>query len=1213
MVNVPIFLPEPDALREFLATMHPNAQTRGSRYFREGCVHDLAQVSERRFAGIVQGTQPYDVSLEFTRDAGWFGKCSCPVDYADCKHLFAFGKALLAEHSVAAVQDLSQRQPAADNYVRPPKSAAPQPLIDEVRGALGRELTRNEADFLTRVMQAYTRVQMNRQTVTHLDFKLMGLSLGEGPRLHYTPLKIWVESPRSAREFWNYVAREAVRRGVAIPEFMHGVTDIPGIEARLAAAQRAQLVERWKRALGQADARDPEVVAPVARTVDLRMRFGEEAATLEWLAPGKTEFAPLKPIQVEQLRKDLDDGVAILPPEAEWLWQAVKPFVGYGALAGFYYSNREAKELLGRLFRLKDLHGRLANLKGEPYDFATDPLRWEVEAPETEKGDYRIFVARPDGTPLPNVLTVFPGRPAHYITCEQVFRGPPMRDGVLDTLQPNLIPAAALETPGGVALLHALGVELPPKLRDRVRIVPLTFKLRCELRPSYAGSNSEVCSIRARADSEEDKSFLEWNGYSWIAEAGQVKEARGKRNGTITLHDRSRLYDPASIVAPLEAKWEGFGGEFTVRVTKKFPDAFAAWLKSLPPDVKLELPGELASLQSEAVVGSVRLDVTETDIDWFDLRVVLDVNDTTLTQEELKLLLNAKGGFVRLEKKGWRRLQFNLSEEEDGQLARLGLTPRELTAEPQRMHALQLADVAAKKFLPEPQFERIERRANEIKARVTPDVPANVSAELRPYQRDGFHFLAYLSANRFGGILADDMGLGKTLQTLAWLEWLRHNLPPASYREKPPEESKAVATNSSSARQDVGSTLASLVVCPKSVMDNWRAEAERFVPGLRVKIWAAAGLKEFKAQLGEADLHVMNYNQLRLLGEGLANVQWLAVILDEGQYIKNPSSVTAQIARQLRAQHRLVLSGTPIENRLMDLWSLMSFAMPGALGSRAQFTKLYDAKEDPFARRRLSARVRPFLLRRTKSQVAKDLPERIEEDLFCEIEGEQKLLYRAELKRAQQMLLRVQTQKQLAKERFNFLTSLLRLRQICCHPKLVKADARGGSAKLEALMEQLEPLMEEGHKVLVFSQFVQMLDLLRTEIKAREWPHFYLSGETENRGELVQRFQSAEGAAVFLISLKAGGFGLNLTAASYVVLFDPWWNPAVENQAIDRTHRIGQKRNVNAYRLLIKGSIEEKIRALQKTKSALADDVLGEEKFAQSLTLDDLQFLFSDE
>jgi SNF2 family DNA or RNA helicase len=395
-------------------------------------------------------------------------------------------------------------------------------------------------------------------------------------------------------------------------------------------------------------------------------------------------------------------------------------------------------------------------------------------------------------------------------------------------------------------------------------------------------------------------------------------------------------------------------------------------------------------------------------------------------------------------------------------------------------------------------------------------------------------------------------------------------------------------------------------------MDNWRAEAERFTPELRVKLWSASELGTFLDRLAEADLHVINYSQLRIIGESLAPAQWLALILDEGQYVKNPSSQTAQIARALRADYRLVLSGTPIENRLLDLWSLMAFAMPGVLGSRMQFAKMFDAKEDPFARRRLAARVRPFLLRRTKSQVAKDLPDRIEEDLFCEIEGEQKMLYRAELKRAQQMLLRIKTQKQLAKERFHFLTSLLRLRQICCHPALVKPESKAESAKLGALLELLEPLMDEGHKVLVFSQFVEMLSLLKRALAAKDWPQFYLAGDTENRGELVQRFQSAEGAAVFLISLKAGGFGLNLTAASYVVLFDPWWNPAVENQAIDRTHRIGQSNNVIAYRLLIKDSIEEKIRAFQKQKSALAEDVLGEEKFAQSLTIEDLQFLFAD-
>ncbi len=454
-----------------------------------------------------------------------------------------------------------------------------------------------------------------------------------------------------------------------------------------------------------------------------------------------------------------------------------------------------------------------------------------------------------------------------------------------------------------------------------------------------------------------------------------------------------------------------------------------------------------------------------------------------------------------------------MSKEEDEELARLGLTPHELTSEPQRLHALQLADKAARKFLPAETCDRIERRVTELQARVTPDLPAAIQATLRPYQLEGFHFLAYLSTNHFGGILADDMGLGKTLQTLTWLAWLRGDIAagilpdvePGFQPSRKSDASRAAVENSdgtassgpvpggkmppSTAGRMPAATLPSLVVCPKSVADNWRAEAEHFYPSLKVRVWSAGDLKSFAGMLGSADLHVLNYSQLRLVGEDLVREKFHAVILDEGQYIKNPSSQTALVAKSLRAEHRLILSGTPIENRLLDLWSLMSFAMPGALGSRAEFGRMYDAKGDPFARQRLSARVRPFLIRRTKSQVARDLPDRMEEDLFCELEGEQKTLYRAELKRAQAMLLGVQTVEALNRQRFNFLTSLLRLRQICCHPRLVKPDSKAASAKVEALIETLEPLIEEGQKVLVFSQFVGLLEILRDEIKEQSWKH----------------------------------------------------------------------------------------------------------------------------
>jgi SNF2 family DNA or RNA helicase len=724
--------------------------------------------------------------------------------------------------------------------------------------------------------------------------------------------------------------------------------------------------------------------------------------------------------------------------------------------------------------------------------------------------------------------------------------------------------------------------------------VPLKVKVVCRVAPTYAGSTTESVEIKVAALRPDGERAEHLTNSGWLPEQAHnivpaaAAKPKVKDDGRIRVYDRSNLEGTARLLDPLEAKYEAYAGAWRVRVTKKLPELFTRWLATVPPHVEIDLDRELATLREQPVSGTVELNCEEAGIDWFDLKVVLNVTDTELTPEELKLLLNARGGYVRLGKKGWRRLEFNLTAEEDEQLARLGLNSRDFSAEPQRLHALQLADKAAAKFLPEQQVEQVRLRVDELKARVTPEIPAGISAQLRPYQIEGFHFLAYLSANRFGGILADDMGLGKTLQTLAWLAWLRSDATAAK--------------------------LPSLVVCPKSVMDNWSSEAGRFLPGLRVKLWKGLDGSSLRGFLADTDLLVINYPQLRSIGEELAKVSWLANILDEGQYIKNPDSQTAQAARLLKSEHRLVLTGTPIENRLLDLWSLMSFAMPGVLGNRSTFAKRFDQDEDKFARRRLTARVRPFLLRRTKGQVARDLPDRIEEDLFCEMEDTQKTLYRAELKHARQMLLRVETRQELNDQRFNILTSLLRLRQICCHPALVDREhKKEESAKLNALIDLLEPLMEEGHKVLVFSQFVGMLDLIREAVKAREWNHFYLAGDTENRGELVANFQAAKGAAVFLISLKAGGFGLNLTAASYVALFDPWWNPAVENQAIDRTHRIGQTSKVIAYRLLIKGSIEEKIRKLQQQKSALAQDILGEESFASGLTLDDLRFLFSDQ
>jgi SNF2 family DNA or RNA helicase len=405
-----------------------------------------------------------------------------------------------------------------------------------------------------------------------------------------------------------------------------------------------------------------------------------------------------------------------------------------------------------------------------------------------------------------------------------------------------------------------------------------------------------------------------------------------------------------------------------------------------------------------------------------------------------------------------------------------------------------------------------------------------------------------------------------------------------------------------------------LVICPKSVTHGWLAETARFAPGASAEIFTGElPAKQPGGWLPETPpasccaLLVAHYTQLRLNAAWFQQQHWDAVILDEAQFIKNPASKAAAVARALDATHRLALTGTPVENRLLDLWSILAFAQPGLLGTQAAFKRQHSQNE-PLALARLRRRVRHFMLRRTKAQVATDLPPRTEDDLLIELDPAQRRLYEAELKRARAALLGIETDRALDKVRFNILSSLLRLRQICCHPALVDpAHAAIPSEKLDTLVERVTELREEGHQVLVFSQFVTMLELIRDKLAAEKIPHLLLTGKTEDRPELVEKFQTDSSQTVFLLSLKAAGFGLNLTAATYVILYDPWWNPAVEAQAIDRAHRIGQDHPVVAYRLIAQNTIEEKIRALQKEKAALAASIVQEESLASVLDLESLK------
>ena len=1166
----------------FLALVPAQTRQRGRDYFAAGNVLELKCVEpDYLYTAVVRGGADYEVGLEFA-DRVWQSECSCPMQY-DCKHTVA---AMLELQRRATADDAppAARTPAQSSD--PERSPAPvpeSPLGQRLVKHLGRALSPAEAEFIRNVQLLYAYASYRL-----LLEKDLGIIVRLPVRKHdRVPLELWRDFPADDFYFWLHVAWELRRRKWDYPKFMDGITDLSLIKDEMASWERDDEVAHWNNWFRLFDARAP---VTDAGSLDLRLVMHSDVAHLEWRTGRDAEFVEFKETQAVKFGEQFERGVLDLGPESLLLWSAVfKPW-HYESWWSFKYSDATARSALNRLLRLPLAPDRVITQDGQPLVRMSEALRLHLHPPADASGKYELALTTAEGTPPPRIYCTLAGQPTLYLTERGLFSGPPA--DALDTDCCKTIPATALETAAGVRFLHAAGVPLPDSQARRIREVPVKVTLSCELIDSHSRVETEDIVIRVLAKAAGMKTE-KFTLHGWQPHTdGMAETIHAPEESVIVVQELTAQGHFPRVLEPLNVKWDEDAGDWKLRVTKKTPEAFVVWLKSLPPEIEVWLDSELSSLRNEPVSGSVSLDINESGMDWFDLKVVLKVADTTLTPAELKLLLNARGDYVRLGRKGWRRLDFNHTPEDDEQLARLGLNARDFSAEPQRFHALQLADPAAKKFLAPAQVKIIQRRVNEIKARVTPALPPAIRAELRPYQIEGFHFLAYLTANRFGGVLADDMGLGKTLQTLAWLAWLKLE-----------GEGGGTAT----------APLPNLVVSPKSVTDIWRAEAERFYPDLRVRVWRGEPAEKLTAARESADLIVINYAQLRSLSPAIADVSWRAVILDEAQSIKTPDSQTAQAARALTAEYRLALTGTPIENRLLDLWSIMAFAMPGALGNRAHFVRQFNAQDDPLARRRLASRVRPFLLRRTKMQVAKDLPDRVEEDLLCEMEGKQQMLYRAELKRARQLILGLKSNQQLNAERFNILTSLLRLRQICCHPALVDEKLRTvESAKLAALEELLEPLMEEGHKVLVFSQFVTMLDILRDTVKQREWPHFYLAGDTENRGELVKEFQAAKGGAVFLISLKAGGVGLNLTAASYVVLFDPWWNPAVENQAIDRTHRIGQTSKVMAYRLLMRDSIEQKIRTMQLQKGALAADVLGEERFAQSLTLEDLRVLFAE-
>jgi len=506
--------------------------------------------------------------------------------------------------------------------------------------------------------------------------------------------------------------------------------------------------------------------------------------------------------------------------------------------------------------------------------------------------------------------------------------------------------------------------------------------------------------------------------------------------------------------------------------------------------------------------------------------------------------------------------------------------------------------------LPEAGGDAVFTRAREELARfdgIKPaPAPVGFVGQLRGYQRDGLGWLHFLRQFGFGGCLADDMGLGKTVQVLALLESRR-----AEREARPPAGDG----------RGGGRPGPSLVVVPKSLVFNWKQEAARFTPKLRVLDHTGAGRVRAREHFDDYDLVLTTYGTLRRDALLVKDVRFDYVILDEAQAIKNAATESAKAARLLAGEHRLALSGTPVQNHVGELWSLFEFLNPGMVGPAAALAGEGAATRapDPDSLALLARALRPFILRRTKEQVARDLPAKTEQTLHCELDPAQRRLYDELRDHYRASLLNRVDRDGIGRSKIQVLEALLRLRQAACHPGLLDRARLGeSSAKLDVLLPQLAEVREEGHKALVFSQFTSLLAIVRARLDRERIPYEYLDGRTRDRAERVERFQTDPGCLLFLVSLKAGGLGLNLTAAEYVFLLDPWWNPAVEAQAIDRTHRIGQTRPVFAYRLIARDTVEEKVLEMQETKRALADSIISaDESLIRTLTREDLELLLS--
>lgn len=1144
-----------DLLNSFIDDIDPTIRERGERYFNDGKITHLEITPDGNtihFSSEGSSYKEYLGSITISGEKSLDLSCSCPFS-GFCKHIAAATMEAIAVLMDNEEYELAEENSEDDYDIEKDHSF----IINKIEENGITNIPEEFYQFLD-LLIAYIDLHEAKHTIPQYMLPVQKSTIEEKLEsflqisVNPTDLNLIVESKdqvlKKLLDYFLYLDDDL------FPELRMGFFSEDKLTARLQDLFDEQNLKSWQDILANAfspyygsytpnkEPRAEYFVETANDKLTFYLRYIENGPLLYLNRQMKQEKElPLAKTAVD----DLIRNILIMRNERS------SSSTSYILKYHNYYDNRYIYELLNRLWTSEKLL-----LHGNPLVGESASLYFKM-IKEPNDSDPRLYLFCNEEKMSENPELLAEGsEQSIYRVGEKLYFGPQTLK-LLD----NPVPASIINDEKNYPALDALGVRIDSYQAIKKQIATQKYYLDLEL---------EDGMLIARVHSEDDNITL----------LASEKTYYFKDSKTLFYPERDDLRALPSLLK--DGQFQPNSGAYDNDWIKAWKEKriadFLNWLSNIPETIEIRGKGEIKNLIRGPLSVRPSIRVKSSGIDWFQYDLDITVNDESLSPSEVKKLIQAKGKYIKLPRRGYLAIEKNSLKESEKTIRDMGLQPGK-----GEMHVLQLAETEAMQtFIDKKTLTKAKNRLSKLKQSSTYISPA-IKAVLRHYQEEGLGFLQFLSDNQLGGILADDMGLGKTLQCIAWIQGIVD-------------------------KSDQDKALPFLVLAPKSVTENWISELNKFAPDLKKTLFTSKDHFSQKNIMAQ-DIIVVNYAVLRSRIKSFSQIDWQAVILDEAQAIKNPASKVRKAVKLLSANTRLAMTGTPIENRLLDLYSIVDFVLPAYLGSQKAFIDFWEKQSNIQG---LKERMRPIMLRRTKDMVANELPEKVEEDLYIQLEDKQHELYFNKLKIIQESLEGMNDESQFNKQRMNVLTDLLRLRQLCCAPALIDADlSAAGSAKVDFLMDRIEEIVEEKSKCLVFSQFKGMLDLVQTELQSKGIPHFMLTGETQNRKQLTDAFNNHKDSAVFLLSIKAAGTGINLTSAPYVFIMDPWWNPAVEDQAIDRTHRIGQKNTVFAYRLIAKNTIEEKVQSLKSLKRKLSKDLFDEDSFSNRLGLEEIKTILS--